>query len=214
MSETKFNCFTRYHKKNRKERVNNLYIKERKKRTEVALKSLCIGLVLGTSGLGLETVKAGSVSYVPEVKAPVVHKSERSENVISSVENIDTRHYSSASYGYKQCTWWAYNRARDFGISYGEYMGNGAEWKNQSDYSVSSTPVLHSVISFEAGQTLQNGLWWADPTYGHVAFVEAVYADGSVLVSESGTNLESEYSTQLISASDALQLHYVIGHEL
>lgn len=199
--------------KNRKERANTLYIKERKKRTAVVLKSLCIGLVLGTSSWSLENVEAGSISYVPEVQVQVVNKGESLKNEGTFVEDINTLHYSSASYGYKQCTWWAYNRARDFGISYGEYMGNGSEWKKQPGYFVSSTPVLHSVISFEAGQTLHNGLWWADPIYGHVAFVEAIYADGSVLISESGTNLETDYSTQLISASDALQLQYVIGHE-
>ena len=91
-------------------------------------------------------------------------------------------------------------------------MGNGSDWKFQPGYRVSSTPVLHSVISFNPGQTLNDGQWYADPVYGHVAFVEAVYADGSILISESGTNLEGEYQTQRVSANDASTLVYVIGH--
>ncbi|MFK4897214.1 CHAP domain-containing protein [Lactococcus petauri] len=167
--------------------------------------------MLSTSALDFDSVKAGSISYIPKLNVPVVDSVENFDDEVFSVENIDTHSYSSSIYGYKQCTWWAYNRARDFGISYGEYMGNGAEWKFQPGYSVSSTPVLHSVISFGPGQTLNNGLWQADATYGHVAFVEAVYADGSLLISESGTNLETEYTIQIISPSDALQLDYVIG---
>lgn len=125
---------------------------------------------------------------------------------------IPTAHYTVTSYGYKQCTWWAYNRARDFGISYGEYMGNGSDWKYQAGYMVSSTPVLHSVISFNPGQTMSNGQWYADSVYGHVAFVEAVYEDGTLLISESGMNLEGEYQIQKVSAEDARTLSYVIGH--
>lgn len=45
-----------------------------------------------------------------------------------------------------------------------------------------------------------------------MAFVEAVYEDGSILISESGTNLEGEYQTQRISAQDANNLSYVIGN--
>lgn len=31
--------------------------------------------------------------------------------------NIDN--YSTQIYAYKQCTWWVYNQAKEFGINYG-----------------------------------------------------------------------------------------------
>ncbi|QNL91921.1 hypothetical protein [Lactococcus lactis] len=33
---------------------------------------------------------------------------------------LDT--FTSDVYSYKQCTWWVYNRAKEFGIKYGETM--------------------------------------------------------------------------------------------
>lgn len=179
---------------------------------------ILLGILLLTGSFSGGAVEASGVS-APQLE------SQAKEGVIQSVvstssngtmelpqNSISTAHYTSASYSYKQCTWWAYNRARDFGIYYGETMGNGSAWQFQGGYRVSSTPVLHSVISFNAGQTLHNGQWYADPVYGHVAFVEGVYEDGSILISESGTNLEGEYQTQRISAQEANTLTYVLGH--
>ena len=59
-------------------------------------------------------------------------------------------------------------------------MGNAAEWPSYArsyGYSVSHSPSAGSAIVF------QQGLAGADPTYGHVAFVEAVNADGSLYIS-------------------------------
>lgn len=190
---------------------------KQKKSTKRVMQGLVISGLLLSGSLSVKVVAAGGVS-IPQAESQA--KEGVVQSVISvpesgsaeiSLDSISTAHYTTASYGYKQCTWWAYNRARDFGISYGEYMGNGADWQYQAGYTVSSTPVLHSVISFNPGQTLNNGQWYADSVYGHVAFVEAVYEDGSILISESGTNLEGEYQTQRISAQEANTLSYVIG---
>ncbi len=125
-------------------------------------------------------------------------------------KSINTANYVTDSYSYKQCTWWTYNRAKEFGISYGAYMGNGADWQNQAGYTVTTTPTLHSAVSFSAGQMVGDQ-WQADPTYGHVAFVEAIHSDGSILISQSGTGFSTEYTYQVLTASQASQLHYVIG---
>lgn len=119
---------------------------------------------------------------------------------------IDTSHYSNATYNYRQCTWFAWNRARDFGISYSPYMGNGQDWQNAVGYTVTTNPVLHSVVSFKAGQ------FGFSAQYGHVAFVEAIHPDGSILVSESGLGYSSLFVYQVFTAAEASQLHYVIGH--
>ena len=123
---------------------------------------------------------------------------------------IDTRGYQALSYAYKQCTWFVWNRARTFGIHYGLYMGNGADWQHQAGYRVTTTPTLHSAVSFSGGQSV-GGQWNADPHYGHVAFVEAIHPDGSILISQSGTGFSTDYTFQVLTKAQASQLHYVIG---
>ena len=58
-------------------------------------------------------------------------------------------------------------------------MGNGGQWMNAPGYQTAHIPTEHSALSFSPGQA------GADPTYGHVAFVEQVKSDGSILISES-----------------------------
>jgi surface antigen len=187
-----------------------------KKEVYFILRNVGIVSTLLISSLSGSGVQSGTVTHERSVPKENHTLRRPVENIVvkeGGVDNINTRHYSTETYAYKQCTWWAYNRALDFGVHYSEYMGNGSNWKNQANYELSLEPVLHSVISFEAGQTLDDGRWYADPTYGHVAFVEAVYSDGSLLVSESGMNLEGEYRTWRISPLDAKKLSYVIGHK-
>lgn len=123
---------------------------------------------------------------------------------------INTSGYIASSYEYKQCTWFTWNRAKDFGITFGMYMGNGADWQKQAGYTVTTTPTLHSAVSFSGGQTV-GGQWNADPQYGHVAFVEEIHSDGSVLISQSGTGFSTVYTFQVLTKAQASQLHYVIG---
>ncbi|MDG4984582.1 CHAP domain-containing protein [Lactococcus lactis] len=125
-------------------------------------------------------------------------------------KSIELENFTSDAYDYKQCTWWVYNRAKEFDIKYSTSMGNGGDWQFNSNYTVTTTPQLHSAVSFFPGQIVGNQ-WQADPTYGHVAFVEAIHPDGSILISQSGLGFNDVINYQIISASDALQLHYVIG---
>jgi len=123
---------------------------------------------------------------------------------------INTSGYLATSYEYKQCTWFTWNRAKDFGITFGMYMGNGADWQHQAGYTITTTPTIHSAVSFSGGQTV-GGQWNADPVYGHVAFVEGIHSDGSVLISQSGTGFSTVYTFQVLTKAQASQLHYVIG---
>ena len=88
--------------------------------------------------------------------------------------------------------------------------GKCADWQHQAGYTVTTTPTLHSAVSFSGGQTV-GGQWNADPVYGHVAFVEAIHSDGSVLISQSGTGFSTVYTFQVLTKAQASQLHYVIG---
>lgn len=118
---------------------------------------------------------------------------------------INIGNYSTQTYAYKQCTWWAYNRAKEFGVSYGLYMGNGKDWQNNPTYQVTTTPQKYSVASFKQNQ------FGADSLYGHVAFVEQIHPDGSILISQSGTGYKNLINYQVLSKEQAAQLHYVIG---
>ena len=82
-------------------------------------------------------------------------------------KEITKEGYITQSYPYGECTWYVFNRAKEFGIQFDPYMGNGQDWAHKSGYEVSNTPTKHSAVSF---QGMQAG---GHPTYGHVAFVGA-----------------------------------------
>lgn len=76
------------------------------------------------------------------------------------------------SYGY--CTWYVYNRRAEIGRPVGSFWGDAVTWAyagRSAGFTVNNTP--------EVGAVMQNG-----GGYGHVAFVEQVYEDGSIRVSE------------------------------
>ncbi|SCC01615.1 CHAP domain-containing protein [Bifidobacterium bohemicum] len=94
---------------------------------------------------------------------------------------------SGNAYAYGQCTEWAYRRRHQLGLPAGSYMGNGGQWAatgRRLGYLVNNTPHVGAVLVVAPGQRIEN--WYADPQYGHVAVVEAVY-DNSILISEGGT---------------------------
>ena len=88
-------------------------------------------------------------------------------------------------------------------------MGNGQDWAHKSGYEVTNTPTKHSAVSFQGRQA------GGHETYGHVAFVEDVKDDGSILISEcnfvrsgQGTGI-TDY--RVFSADEAKNFYYVIG---
>ena len=113
--------------------------------------------------------------------------------------------YDASSYPFGQCTWFVYNRANELGVSFGKYMGNGGDWQNAVGYTVTQKPTLHSAVSFKPGEG------GSSPLYGHVAFVEQVKDDGSILVSESNVSGLGILSYRTFSKEEAAKLHYVIG---
>ena len=60
---------------------------------------------------------------------------------------------------------------------------------------------------FAPGQRVTN--WYANAAYGHVAIVERVNSDGSVLISEGGTGCPYiPYSEVVYNASSFQYVHY------
>lgn len=114
----------------------------------------------------------------------------------------------SGSYPAGQCTWYVYNRAKQLGISFDPFMGNGGQWYQKAGYSASHTPKEHTAVSFV------QGLAGSDPTYGHVAFCEAVKDDGSILISEMNAYgvPPMTVSYRILDPQTASQVWYVEGH--
>lgn len=73
------------------------------------------------------------------------------------------------------------NRRAEMGIGTTSYLHNGGEWYLTAPaygLRVDHNPQVGAAISFLPGQD------GADGSYGHVAVVEAVYGDGTFLISE------------------------------
>lgn len=112
----------------------------------------------------------------------------------------------SSPYPYGQCTWYVYERVQQFDKHVGGQWGDAHNWDNSAEdagYSVSTTPKNHTAVVFEAGQSRASAL------YGHVAFVEKVNDDGSIIISESNVKGLGIVSYRQIDADTASSLHYI-----
>jgi len=107
-----------------------------------------------------------------------------------------------------QCTWYVYHRMNQFDASISGDLGDAHNWNNRAEsegYTVTHTPKNHTAVVFEAGQL------GADTQYGHVAFVEKVNDDGSIVISESNVKGLGVISFRTIDAEDAQDLDYIKG---
>lgn len=105
----------------------------------------------------------------------------------------DNKNYAGNSYPFGQCTWGAFNRMAQIGRPIEWFSGdggNGGSWgatARAKGYTVvKGKPTVGWAASF------YGGLAGSTPPYGHVAVVEYVNPDGSMLVSE--TNVVSSGS--------------------
>ncbi|HAG79807.1 MAG TPA: hypothetical protein DCL61_01270 [Cyanobacteria bacterium UBA12227] len=97
------------------------------------------------------------------------------------------------------CTWYANGRAKQLGRNAARVdrmLGNAYDWDNQAraaGITLSRTPQVGAIAQWE---------------YGHVAVVERVNSDGTILISESsysntsGTSWDFLYRTRTIRASE------------
>lgn len=118
---------------------------------------------------------------------------------------INTSAYVAVTYPWGQCTWYVYNRGNQLGQQFDPFMGNGGDWQNKAGYQTTHTPEVGYAVSFTPGQA------GADLTYGHVAIVEEVKEDGSILISEANAMGLGTVSYRTFTAAEASQLTYVEG---
>lgn len=113
-------------------------------------------------------------------------------------------------YAYGQCTWGVAARINQLGLKLkcknGEKipiistMGNGQDWVRTAASlggEIGTRPQEGAILSFAGGGH-------GTPTeYGHVAFVEKVYPDGSFLISETNYNGNPNYTFRKLSGVDS-----------
>lgn len=118
-----------------------------------------------------------------------------------------TVHAASANnpYPYGQCTWWAFERGREYGIPIGPWWGNAKDWTaaaRRVGRVVDDTPAQGSVVVFQPGQD------GAHPVYGHVAVVEHVDVQaGSLMISEMNVQGEGVLSTRILPIAGHMFIH-------
>ena len=123
----------------------------------------------------------------------------------SLTKAIFSSSYITSSYPWGQCTWYVWNRGKEVGKTFDPYMGNGGQWMYKTGYTTTHTPIEHSALSFSPGQA------GANLTYGHVAFVEQVKSDGSILISECNVKGLGVVSYRVFDDETAKQFTYVLG---
>lgn len=132
--------------------------------------------------------------------------------VSDSHPDSDFKEYSgetypgSEAYAAGNCTQYVYNRIVQLDGSVETTMGNGMDWGatgKANGYEVTSKPKAGTAVSF------QPTVAGADGTYGHVAFVEHVYDDGSILISEMNVAGLGMVSFRVIDKDTANTLAYV-----
>ncbi len=109
--------------------------------------------------------------------------------------------YGGNGYDYGYCTWWVAIRRAQIGRPIPSNLGNASTWKvlsQRAGLSVGSTPAQGAVI-------------WTPPRdyYGHVGFVEEVFPDGSVRVSEMNVAGWGVRSEKVLSPAQAAGYSYI-----
>lgn len=101
-------------------------------------------------------------------------------------------------YGAGWCTWYVYNARYAIGRPIPRNLGNADTWVSRAaaaGYLINNTPAVGAVIYMGSN---------------HVAFVEAVYADGSILISEGGWNWAPfVYNKRVISSGSVGYYSYI-----
>ena len=108
--------------------------------------------------------------------------------------------WQTGGYGYRNCTDWVAYRVRVAGGYVPSGLGNAKQWDDRAPaygYAVSGTPREGAAAVSNSG------------FYGHVMYVEAVNADGSIVVSDYNRAGTGKYDMNQLSAATASNLNYV-----
>lgn len=114
---------------------------------------------------------------------------------------------SGNMYAVGQCTWYVKNVAPWAGT----YWGNGCQWGASAaadGFQVDGSPAAGSIVVFAQGQSV--GTWNADPSYGHVAYVQSYNAsNNTITITQGGMGFPSPTgpNTATLSAAGLQYIH-------
>nr|WP_229726518.1 CHAP domain-containing protein [Mammaliicoccus stepanovicii] len=114
----------------------------------------------------------------------------------AAVAKKATRNY----YTKNQCTWYVFNKRTSAKRYIYSNWGNAKNWASaarRTGYRVGRTPMRGAIMQSTSGY------------YGHVAYVEGVYNNGNVKVSEYNFNRPLRYGTRIISKASARNYNYI-----
>lgn len=104
-------------------------------------------------------------------------------------------------YDWGQCTWHVFNKRQAAGKGISTYWWNANAWDDNAardGYTINNRPAVGSILQTDVGY------------YGHVAYVERVNADGSILVSEMNYSASPGIMTyRTIPAYSVTQFKYI-----
>lgn len=154
----------------------------------------------------VQEVQAAEVAPVEEA-APAVQEVEQPQaSTPAAASPVTSASNGSNYYDWGTCAWYVFEQRSQRGLGVGGNWGNATNWANgaqSAGYSVTNSPSVGAIMQAPAYTNGAYGL-------GHVAIVESVNADGSILVSEMqfGGGL-GDVNTRTISASQVSSHNFI-----
>lgn len=159
--------------------------------------------------LEISGVTANLKIIIPNGELPTVERPGYVAPVVYSASSSTGNSYAGFragsvgnKYAFGNCTWYAYERRAAMGMPVGSFWGNGGSWAysgRAAGHTVNKVP-SYGALLVEAGSP------------GHVAVVESVSADGTVVVSEMNNSAYGGFNiinNRTISAGQAALYQYV-----
>lgn len=142
-----------------------------------------------------------------EVSAPAVDEVEQPQAATPAASAPVTSASNGANYyDWGTCAWYVFEQRSQRGLGVGNMWGDAKNWAagaQAAGYSVSNSPSVGAIMQAPAYTNGAYGL-------GHVAIVESVNSDGSIVVSEMQFNGGlGSVSTRTLSASQAASHNFI-----
>lgn len=142
-----------------------------------------------------------------EVSAPAVEEVEQPQAATPAASAPVTSASNGANYyDWGTCAWYVFEQRSQRGLGVGNMWGDAKNWAagaQAAGYSVSNSPSVGAIMQAPAYTNGAYGL-------GHVAIVESVNSDGSIVVSEMQFNGGlGSVSTRTLSASQAASHNFI-----
>ena len=146
-------------------------------------------------------LKTGQEIVIPDGEIPAPVARTNSFASVSGFRYGFTATYGGNGYSAGYCTWHAANRRAQVGKPIPANLGNASTWKARASLAglgTGSTPAKYAVL-------------WHPPRdyYGHVAFVEDVLPDGSILVSDMNYPIWGAVTTRVLTPAQAAAYQYI-----